>query len=112
MDTIRLVAGDQLPALTFELKDSATGLPGKQTTWTPINLTGGSVAGKLISGSTVLATLTATITNAAAGQGYFEWGSSLVGLSGSYELEIVVTDVLGKVMTIHERVPLVVRAHA
>ena len=47
-DTIKLVVGDTLPELTFNLKDSNTAASGKtldpedSTTWAAVNLTGGA----------------------------------------------------------------------
>ena len=47
--TVKLVVGDTLPELNFTLKDSNTAATGKtldeedNTTWAPVNLTGGSV---------------------------------------------------------------------
>ena len=48
-DTIKLVVGDTLPELTFNLKDSNSAASGQtldiedSTTWAPIDLTNGTV---------------------------------------------------------------------
>ena len=75
-DTIKLVVGDTLPELQFTLKDSNTAASGQtldsenSDTWAVVNLTGDTVKLRIreVGKTTVLSTITATVTNASAGE--------------------------------------------
>ena len=98
-DTINLTVGDTLPELTITLKDSSTAASGQtldesdSTTWSPINLTGKTVALRLraLGSTTVKSTLTCTVTNAANGICTTDFPSGTLDTSGTFEGEIEIT---------------------
>lgn len=109
MDLIKLVQGDQLPALRFTLKDPSLGQPCKPATWPALDLTGATVSIRLLDRSTQASVgdLDVFVDDPANGAGYAEWGTTLAN-AGEYEAEIT-ADFAGKRLTVYETIPVHVR---
>ena len=116
-DTIKLVVGDTLPELTFNLKDSntaASGLtldPENSSTWAPVNLTNGTVKLRIreVGKTTLVATITATISAPTAGTCTLIFPSSTWTAAGTYEGEIEHTKSDGNIQTVQDFVKFKVR---
>lgn len=116
--TLNLVTGDTLPALTLTLRDSNTAAPGKtldpndQTTWAPITITGGAVSVfvRRVGESTLTATLTGSIIDGAAGRVLVTFGADTFPDAGTYEGEVQITFSGGGVQTVDELLKFKVRA--
>jgi|TARA_B110000879_G_scaffold143588_1_gene186628 hypothetical protein len=116
-DTIKLVVGDTLPELTFNLKDSntaASGLtldPETSSTWAPVNLTNGTVKLRIreVGSTTVKSTITATISAPTAGTCTLIFPSSTWTAAGTYEGEIEFTKSDGNIQTVQDFVKFKVR---
>ena len=116
-DTIKLVVGDTLPELTFNLKDSNTAASGltldseNSTTWAPVNLTGGTVKLRIreVGKTTITSTITATISAPSAGTCTLIFPSSTWTASGTYEGEIEFTKSDGNIQTVQDFVKFKVR---
>lgn len=105
-EKIKLVQGDTRPALVCTLTDDVTGAA--------IDITGATVRLKFrAAGATTLtATVTGSITNAAAGQVVFYPASApemLQGEPGDYEGEIEITFNDGQVQTVYDVLKFKVR---
>lgn len=109
MDLIKLVQGDQLPALRFTLKDSSLGVPCKPSTWPALDLTGADVTIRVINRATraVVGNLDVYIEDAANGTGYAEWADTLVD-AGEFDAEISIS-FGGKALTVYDKIPVHVR---
>jgi len=115
--TIKLVVGDTLPELSFTLKDSntaATGLtldPEDSNTWSPIDVTGGTVKLRIreIGETTVLSTITMTLTAPSNGECKTVFPTNTWTKSGTFEGEVEFTKSNGGVQTVHDLVKFVVR---
>jgi len=116
-DTIKLVVGDTLPELTFNLKDSNTAASGltldseNSATWAPVNLTGGTVKLRIreVGKTTITSTITATISAPSAGTCTLIFPSSTWTASGTYEGEIEFTKSDGNIQTVQDFVKFKVR---
>jgi len=116
-DTLKLVVGDTLPELTFNLKDSNTAVSGitlnseDSATWAPVNLTNGSVKLRIREvGTTVVnATITATISAPTAGTCTLIFPSSTWTAAGTYEGEIEFTKSDGNIQTVQDFIKFKVR---
>jgi hypothetical protein len=116
-DTIKLVVGDTLPELTFNLKDSNTAASGKildpedSTTWAAIDLTGGTVKLRIreLGTTTVDATITATISAPSTGTCTLIFPSGTWTTAGTYEGEIEYTKSDGNIQTVQDFVKFKVR---
>jgi len=117
-DTIKLVVGDTLPELTFNLKDSNTAASGAtldvedSSTWAPIDLSGGSVKLRIrkVGSSTVLSTITASISSpASAGVCALVFPSGTWTAAGTYEGEIEFTKSDGNIQTVQDLIKFKVR---
>ena len=116
-DTIKLVVGDTLPELTFNLKDSNTAATGKtldpedSTTWAPIDVTGGTVKLRIreVGATTVLSTITMSLTTPSSGECKTIFPSGTWTASGTYEGEVEFTKSNGGIQTVHDLVKFVVR---
>jgi hypothetical protein len=98
-DKIKLVQGDTRPALVCTLSDENTG--------NPITLNGATVYLKFrqVGSTTLKATLTGTISNAAGGVVVFYWAqvpTSLDGPAGDYEGEIEIVFSDGTIQTVYD----------
>ena len=116
-DTIKLVVGDTLPELTFNLKDSNTAASGKtldaedSTTWAAVNLTGGAVKLRIreVGKTTVLSTITATISAPSAGTCILVFPSGTWSTAGTFEGEIEFTKSDGNIQTVQDFIKFKVR---
>jgi hypothetical protein len=116
-DTIKLVVGDTLPELTFNLKDSNTAASGAtldiedSTTWAPVNLTGGSVKLRVreVGKTTVLSTITATISAPSAGTCTLLFPSGTWATAGTFEGELEFTKSDGNIQTVQDLIKFKVR---
>tara|TARA_Y100001972_G_C7435252_1_gene223788 strand:+ start:179 stop:553 length:375 start_codon:yes stop_codon:yes gene_type:complete len=116
-DTIKLVVGDTLPELTFNLKDSNTAASGAtldvedSTTWAPVNLTGGSVKLRIreVGKTTVLSTITATISAPSAGTCILAFPSGTWTTAGTFEGELEFTKSDGNIQTVQDLIKFKVR---
>ena len=116
-DTIKLVVGDTLPELQFTLKDSNTAASGQtldsenSDTWTVVNLTGDTVKLRIreVGKTTVLSTITATVTNASAGECSIIFPTDTWTAAGTFEGEIEMTTSAGKIQTVQDFVKFKVR---
>tara|TARA_B110000858_G_scaffold67810_1_gene78786 strand:- start:369 stop:743 length:375 start_codon:yes stop_codon:yes gene_type:complete len=116
-DTIKLVVGDTLPELTFNLKDSNTAAAGKtldtedSTTWAPINLTGGTVKLRIreVGSATVAATITATLSAPTTGTCIVQFPSGTWTTAGTYEGELEYTTSGSGIQTVQDLVKFKVR---
>ena len=116
-DTIKLVVGDTLPELTFNLKDSNTAASGAtldvedSSTWAPINLTGGAVKLRIreVGSSTVLSTITATLSAPSSGTCTLIFPSGTWTTAGTFEGELEFTKSDGNIQTVQDLVKFKVR---
>ncbi len=120
-NTIRLVSGDTMPELNITLRDSNTAAPGKTldeadpTTWNIITLVGVSTVKmnfRKIGSTTIHETLNCTLTTPLSdGVVVMQWTtSSLTGIAGEYEGEIVITYSTGKIITVRDLLKFNIRA--
>tara|TARA_R100000234_G_scaffold90710_1_gene58933 strand:- start:6077 stop:6451 length:375 start_codon:yes stop_codon:yes gene_type:complete len=116
-DTIKLVVGDTLPELTFNLKDSNTAASGAtldvedSSTWAPINLTGGAVKLRIreVGSTTVLKTITATLSAPSSGTCTLIFPSGTWTTAGTFEGELEFTKSDGNIQTVQDLVKFKVR---
>ena len=116
-DTIKLVVGDTLPELTFNLKDRNTAASGKtldaedSTTWAAVNLTGGAVKLRIreVGKTTVLSTITATLSAPSAGTCTLIFPSGTWSTAGTFEGEIEFTKSDGNIQTVQDFIKFKVR---
>lgn len=116
-DTIKLVVGDTLPELTFNLKDSNSAASGAtldvedSTTWAPVNLTGGSVKLRIreVGKTTVLSTITATISAPSSGTCTLIFPSGTWSTAGTFEGELEFTKSDGNIQTVQDLIKFKVR---
>jgi len=120
-NTIRLVSGNTLPELNITLRDSNTAAPGATldekdpTTWKIIDLSTVSTVkmnfrkiGSNTIHETLNCTMVAPLTN---GEVIMQWTtSSLTGVAGEYEGEIVITYSSGKIITVRDLLKFDIRA--
>ena len=116
--TLNLVTGDTLPALTLTLRDSNTAASGKTldpndpTTWAPINIASGAVSVfvRLVGESTLTDTLTGSIIDGANGRVLVTFAADTFPDAGTYEGEIQITFSGGGIQTVDELLKFKVRA--
>jgi len=116
-DTIKLVVGDTLPELTFNLKDSNSAASGQtldiedSTTWAPIDLTNGTVKLRIreVGKSTVLSTITATISAPTSGTCTLIFPSGTWTAAGTFEGELEFTKSDGNIQTVQDLIKFKVR---
>lgn len=116
--TVNLVAGDTLPELTFELKDSNTAVdsntelnPEDSSTWAPLtNLSGATAKLRIreLGSTTVKATLTCLV-NASDSKVATNFPAGTLDTAGTYEGELEITYAGGGVQTLYDLVKLKVR---
>jgi|TARA_B100000900_G_C20455118_1_gene664831 hypothetical protein len=115
--TVKLVVGDTLPELNFTLKDSNTAASGKtldeedNTTWAPVNLSGGSVKLRIreVGQTTVLSTITATLSSPSAGECSLIFPSGTWTSAGTFEGEVEFTKSDGNIQTVQDFIKFKVR---
>ena len=118
IETIKLVTGDTLPDLRFELKDSNAAAVGKNydandsSTWAPIDLTDSSLKLYIreIGESTILKTLSGVISNAAEGKVIFPFTNNAFENDGIYEGEVEITYSSGGIQSMYDLVKFKVRS--
>ena len=116
-DTIKLVVGDTLPELTFNLKDSNSAASGQtldiedSTTWAPIDLTNGTVKLRIreVGKATVLSTITATISAPTSGTCTLIFPSGTWTAAGTFEGELEFTKSDGNIQTVQDLIKFKVR---
>lgn len=116
--TLNLVTGDNLPELTFTLKDKSSAAsgytldPDNNVTWSAINISGGTVKLRLreLGSTTVKSTITCTITDAANGVVTTIFPDGVLDTAGTFEGEIEITFSNGRVQTVYDLVKFKVRA--
>lgn len=116
--TLNLVAGDTLPELTFSLKDSNSAASGQildtddSATWQPINIAGATVRLRLreLGSTTVTATLTCNVTDAAEGKCATNFPAGTLITAGTFEGEIEITFASGGIQTVYDLLKLKVRS--
>lgn len=116
--TLEVVTGDTLPALTFTLRDSNTAAAGKvldendQLTWAPINITGADIVFRIrvIGEETVVSELDGTVIDGAAGKVMVGFAADTFEEEGQYEGELEVTFDGGGVQTVVDLIKFKVRA--
>jgi len=116
--TVNLVAGDTLPELTFELKDSNTAVnenteldPEDSSTWAPLtNLSGATAKLRIreLGSTTVKSTLTCLV-DAANSKASTNFPQGTLDGAGTYEGELEITFAGGGVQTVYDLVKLKVR---
>jgi hypothetical protein len=118
LDTIKLVTGDTLPDLRFQLKDSATSPDGvtydenEPSTWAPLDLTDATVKLRIrqIGETTITAEITGIVSDAANGIALFAFTNNSFTESGLYEGEIEVSYAGGGILTMYDLVKFNVRS--
>jgi ribosomal protein L2 len=118
LDTIKLVAGDTLPDIRFDLKDAnkaATGVKydsNDSSTWAPIDLTDGSA--RLIireqGAESTLSSIAGIIQNATEGAVIFPLSNTPFESGGLYEGEVEISYLGGGVQTMYDLVKFKVRS--
>ena len=120
-NTIKLVAGDDLPELDITLRDSNLAAAGTTlditdpTTWNPIditNVTAVRLKFREIGSTTLQATIGCTrVAPYDEGHVIMNWGlTDLDGISGDYEAEIELEYTSGKFMSVPDLLKFDVRA--
>ena len=116
--TLELVTGDTLPALTLTLRDSNTAAsgttldPNNSATWAPINITSGAVSMfiRLVGATTLTDTLTGSIIDGANGTVLLTFEADTFPEAGTYEGEIQITFSGGGIQTVNDLLKFKVRA--
>lgn len=116
--TLNLVTGDTLPALTLTLRDSNTAAsgatldPNDSDTWAPINITGGSVSMfvRLVGETTLSDTISGSIIDGAGGTVLLTFAADTFPEAGTYEGELQITFSGGGIQTVDELLKFKVRA--
>jgi hypothetical protein len=119
-ETINLVAGDDKPEINFTLKDSNTALAGQtldqddSDTWALVDISDPTITVKFraLGASTVLATLSCTkVAPYTNGECFMTWGLTTLDVdAGTYEGEIVLTYVSGRIQTLYDKLKFKVRS--
>jgi hypothetical protein len=102
-DTIRLVANDTQPVLTFTLTDASTGAA--------VNLTGAVVRMRIrdLNTTTEKAALVCAMVNPAAGQVATNFPTGTLDTAGTFEAEIEIVFADTSIQTVYDLIKLVVR---
>jgi hypothetical protein len=118
IDTIKLVTGDTLPDLRFELKDSASSPDGvtydenNSDTWAPLDLTDSTVRLRIreVGGEDVISTIVGVLASPENGVVVFPFTQDSFAASGLYEGEVEITYVDGGIQTMYDLVKFKVRS--
>lgn len=118
IDTIKLVTGDTLPDLRFELKDSSKSPDGVRydendsDTWAPLDLTDTTVRLRIreVGGAVVLSTIVGVLASPENGVVVFPFTQDSFDASGIYEGEVEITYVDGGIQTMYDLVKFKVRS--
>lgn len=115
---LKLVVGDTLPELTITLKDSNTAASGKTldpedaSTFSPIDITGGTVRVRIreIGTTTVLKTVLCTLTDASNGVCVMLFPGDTFTSAGLYEGEVEFTKAdTTSIQTVNDLIKFTVR---
>jgi len=120
LETIPLVAGDDLPELNFTLRDSNTAAPGERldpddpTSWAPIDLTSVSAVRiyfRAIGGEEILDTMVCgRVAPFGEGRCFMQWNPTTLDIpAGSYEGEIEIEWDDDRRQTVYDRIRFKVR---
>lgn len=117
IDTIKLVAGDTLPDIRFDLKDSNKAPDGQRydandsSTWAPIDLTGATTKLRIreVGETALIKEITGVITNATSGTTVFSFIGTPFLTDGLYEGEVEITFSSGAIQTMYDLVKFKVR---
>lgn len=116
--TLNVVTGDTLPAMTFTLRDSNTAASGRtldendSDTWAVINITSATVELHIreIGSTSTPTTLTGTVIDGAAGTVMVNFENDTFPAAGQYEGELEITFSGGGIQTVVDLVKFKVRA--
>jgi hypothetical protein len=117
-ETIQLVTGDTLPALSVTLRDSNSAASGRTldasdpTSWAPISITGASISMfvRPIGSTTLSGTVTGSVIDGSNGVVAFIFANTVFPDAGAYEGEIQITFSGGGIQTLVELIKFKVRA--
>lgn len=115
--TLKLVAGDTLPELSFTLRDSQTAAPGKKLdpnnseTWAPIDVDGALVRLRIreLGSSEVKSTLTCAVLDGTNGKVITNFPEGTLDKAGTFEGELEVVFPGGGIQTVYDLIKLKVR---
>lgn len=118
IDTIKLVTGDTLPDLRFELKDASKAPDGQRydandsSTWAPIDLTGATTKLRIreIGESTILKEISGVTSDETNGVVIFPFTGTPFINDGLYEGEVEITFSSGGIQTMYDLVKFKVRS--
>lgn len=118
IDTIKLVTGDTLPDLRFELKDSSQAAVGARydendsDTWAPLDITDATVRLRIreVGGSTIVSNIQGVVSSPTDGVVLFPFAQDSFVASGLYEGEVEITYVDGGIQTMYDLVKFKVRS--
>lgn len=116
--TLNVVTGDTLPALTFTLRDSNQAAAGAtldendQSTWAPIDITGATITLRVREiGATELSdSIVGTVIDGEEGKVMVDFEDTTFAAAGQYEGELEVTFEGGGVQTVVDLIKFKVRA--
>lgn len=115
--TLNVVTGDTLPAMTFTLRDSNTAAsgytldPNDSATWAAINITGATVVLRVreIGSTSTPTTLSGVVVDGSAGTVMVNFTSTTFPSAGQYEGELEITFSSGGIQTVVDLVKFKVR---
>ena len=118
IDTIKLVTGDTLPDLRFELKDASQAAEGARydendsNTWAPIDLTDSTVRLRIreVGGVNIISTIVGVLSSPENGVVVFPFTQDSFAASGLFEGEVEITYVDGGIQTMYDLVKFKVRS--
>lgn len=118
IETIKLVTGDTLPDLRFELKDSSQGAIGAtydendSATWAPINISGATVRLRIreIGSDAIISNIQGVISDGENGVVVFPFTQDSFTASGLFEGEVEITFAAGGIQTMYDLVKFKVRS--
>lgn len=118
IDTIKLVTGDTLPDLRFELKDSSKSPAGVRydendsDTWAPLDLTDSTVRLRIreVGATNIISTIVGVLSDPENGAVVFPFTQDSFSSSGLFEGEVEITYVDGGIQTMYDLVKFKVRS--
>lgn len=116
-DTLNFVQGDRLPQIEVTLRDKNTAAAGKtldeadETTWSIVDLTGGTVRMKIreVGATTIKDTLTGVVTDAAGGKAVFLLNATTLDTAGQFESEVEFTNSSDLTQTVYDLIKIKIR---
>jgi hypothetical protein len=118
IETIKLVTGDTLPDLRFELKDSSQAAVGARydendsTTWAPLDITDASVRLRIreIGSDVIISNIQGVLSDPTNGAVIFPFTQDSFTASGLFEGEVEITFATGGIQTMYDLVKFKVRS--